>query len=252
MYFDSFFYGTLFAGILLTLRYILISVTSWYVLFVRRPRSLQKHRLQTEWPQGKDYWREVKYSFLSFIILSLLTTSIVWLKKNGMLRIYNDFSEHNFGYFLCSILVLIAIHDTYFYWAHRLMHVPFLYRHVHKVHHESKNPSPLASFAFHPFETFFEFAFLIPTLMIVPVHVVTISVFLTISHIINTLGHLGYEVYPRWFWDSAWAKWFNTSTHHNLHHRYFVGNYGFYFSFWDKFCKTENLKTEELYKRVAR
>ena len=51
---------------------------------------------------------------------------------------------------------MILLHDTYFYWAHRAMHHPKIYRHVHLVHHLSQNPSPWAAFAFHPFEAVIE------------------------------------------------------------------------------------------------
>ncbi|PKA16131.1 sterol desaturase family protein, partial [Leptospira haakeii] len=33
-------------------------------------------------------------------------------------------------------------------------------------------------------------------------------------------------------------KWINTSTHHNLHHQKFHGNYSLYFNFWDKVMGT--------------
>tara|TARA_B110001450_G_C17538428_1_gene447614 strand:+ start:480 stop:671 length:192 start_codon:yes stop_codon:yes gene_type:complete len=44
-------------------------------------------------------------------------------------------------------------------------------------------------------------------------------------------------------------KWINTSVAHNLHHKKFDGNYGFYFLFWDRIMGTlreEYDKTYEL------
>ena len=35
--------------------------------------------------------------------------------------------------------------DTYHYWAHRLFHLPWLYRHVHKQHHKYTAPFGLAA-----------------------------------------------------------------------------------------------------------
>ena len=34
------------------------------------------------------------------------------------------------------------------------------------------------------------------------------------------------------------GKWINTSVNHNLHHQYFKGNYGLYFTFWDRMMGT--------------
>lgn len=34
--------------------------------------------------------------------------------------------------------------DFHFYWTHRMLHTKWLYRNVHKVHHESFNPDPFS------------------------------------------------------------------------------------------------------------
>jgi sterol desaturase/sphingolipid hydroxylase (fatty acid hydroxylase superfamily) len=52
------------------------------------------------------------------------------------------------------------------------------------------------------------------------------------------IGHLGYEVYPAWLVNSRVDKWLNTSTNHNMHHKYFKGNYGLYFRLWDELLHT--------------
>ena len=41
---------------------------------------------------------------------------------------------------LLSILTIYCGGDFHFYWTHRLLHTPWLYKTVHKVHHESINP----------------------------------------------------------------------------------------------------------------
>jgi sterol desaturase/sphingolipid hydroxylase (fatty acid hydroxylase superfamily) len=58
----------------------------------------------------------------------------------------------------------------------------------------------------------------------------------------NVMGHLGYEFYPRWLTQSFAGKWLNTSTNHNMHHRYFEGNYGLYFRWWDVWMGTTHAK----------
>ena len=61
------------------------------------------------------------------------------------------------------------------------------------------------------------------------------------------MGHAGYEFYPRHFIKTWYGKWQTTATHHNMHHKYFNGNYGLYFSFWDKWMKTERKEYEEVF-----
>lgn len=49
-------------------------------------------------------------------------------------------------------LLLYLWGDTHFYWTHRLLHTPWLYRNVHKVHHRSFNPNPFSGLSMHWFE----------------------------------------------------------------------------------------------------
>ena len=51
-----------------------------------------------------------------------------------------------------SIGIAIVVHDTWFYWTHRLMHHRRLFKLFHRVHHESTNPTPWAAYCFAPLE----------------------------------------------------------------------------------------------------
>ena len=55
----------------------------------------------------------------------------------------------------------------------------------------------------------------------------------------NVLAHLGYEVYPKTWTKIPFLKHKTTSTHHNMHHQLFNGNYALYFTWWDKWMGTE-------------
>ncbi|MEM7658110.1 MAG: sterol desaturase family protein, partial [Bacteroidota bacterium] len=125
-----------------------------------------------------------------------------------------------------------------FYWMHRLMHHPRLFKAVHLIHHTSTNPSPWTSYAFHPLEAVIE-AGIIPLIAFtLPVHKGAISLFLLFQFVYNVYGHLGYELYPKGFHKSWIGRWINTSVCHNLHHKRFHGNYGLYFLWWDRWMGT--------------
>lgn len=68
---------------------------------------------------------------------------------------------------------------------------------------------------------------------------------------LNVLGHLGYELYPKGFTQSKWTFWNNTSTHHNMHHRYVHCNYGLYFNWWDRAFKTNHSHYHERYEEIT-
>lgn len=65
-------------------------------------------------------------------------------------------------------LVLIGLlwGDLHFYVVHRLLHeVPFLYKHVHKIHHESRNPDTFSGLSFHPVESVMYFSSMLSFLL---------------------------------------------------------------------------------------
>jgi lathosterol oxidase len=133
---------------------------------------------------------------------------------------------------------MLLIHDTYFYWTHRAMHSPALYKWFHKVHHLSTNPSPWAAYAFHPIEAVVEAGIVVVLTFVIPVHPLSISLFLLIMMIYYVYGHLGYELYSKRFSGSRFGRWINTSVNHNQHHQFFAGNYGLYFLWWDRWMGT--------------
>ena len=151
---------------------------------------------------------------------------------------YENISEWGWGYWWISVIAMIFIHDTYFYWTHRAMHHPKLYRFVHLVHHQSRNPSPWAAFAFHPLEAVVEAGIVFVIAFILPFHGTALLAFLIFMTFYNAYGHLGYELYSKNFLRSALGRWVNTSVAHNHHHEKFNGNYGLYFLFWDRWMGT--------------
>jgi sterol desaturase/sphingolipid hydroxylase (fatty acid hydroxylase superfamily) len=115
-----------------------------------------------------------------------------------------------------------------------------LFKHVHRAHHLSTSPSPWAAYAFGPLEAVIN-ALIVPVLLLVlPMHDSAIFVFLIYMILMNVVGHLGLELYPAWFARNRWTRWYSTSTHHNLHHRDMHGNYGLYFTWWDRRMGTQH------------
>lgn len=49
---------------------------------------------------------------------------------------------------------MMLVEDFAFYWSHRMLHTPYLYKKVHKVHHEFNNTVSIAATYAHPVEYF--------------------------------------------------------------------------------------------------
>jgi sterol desaturase/sphingolipid hydroxylase (fatty acid hydroxylase superfamily) len=128
--------------------------------------------------------------------------------------------------------------DCYFYWMHRWMHTPRIYKWVHKVHHYSTSPNLLTSFSETPLESLVNGGFVPLFLTVFTVHDASLRFILPFNVIMGLYVHSGYEFFPRW-WHKSWTtRWFITATFHDQHHKYFRFNYGGYTTIWDRLCGT--------------
>jgi sterol desaturase/sphingolipid hydroxylase (fatty acid hydroxylase superfamily) len=122
---------------------------------------------------------------------------------------------------------------------------------VHKIHHQSIVASPWTAFSFHPIEGVLQAVFLPLMLLIVPIHpsvLLTQLVLMTFSSVIN---HLDIEIYPKKFHRHPLGKWLIGASHHSLHHSEFKYNFGLYFTFWDKWRKTESPSYHEVFEKAT-
>ena len=195
-------------------------------------------------------WAEIGNSALTLVMFALVDLGLYWAHEAGHTQLYNRVSDHGWWYLAGSIGLMLLLHDAWFYWTHRLMHHPFLFRHVHKVHHQSVDPSPFAAFSFHPLEALIEAGIYVLFAFLFPVHLLALYGWQLIQMVLNVIGHLGYELYPPSFTTHWLFRWKTPSTHHNMHHARFKGNYGLYFTWWDRWLNTEFADYQETYRQL--
>jgi lathosterol oxidase len=220
-------------------KYYVIAGIAFVVFYVLLRKRITWRKIQPKFPRNKDYRRELIFSTVSILIFSLppiLLLDVDQLRAHT--TFYRKIPEHGWIYFFALFPLLFLMHDAYFYWMHRLIHHPKLFRLFHLVHHRSVNPSPWAAYAFHPFEAFLESFIFVIFLFTFPISGWHLLVFFVISLMYNVYGHLGFELYPAAFNKHWLGRWVNTSVSHNQHHHYFNGNYGLYFLFWDRMMGT--------------
>lgn len=229
-------------------RYVLIAGIAFlltYVLFKNRLKT----KIQANLPLAKDYKREIGYSILTSLIFGLILV-LTFLIFKDQLALKDKITIHQL-YFQPLWLILMAfLHDTYFYWTHRAMHHPRLFKLFHLTHHRSTNPTPWAAYAFSPLEAIVEGGIVPVIAFTVPAHKVTFFLFLFIQLIVNVYGHTGYELFGKKFHKRKLGKWINTSVAHNMHHKYFRGNYSLYFLIWDRIMGTLHKNYDEQYEKV--
>jgi sterol desaturase/sphingolipid hydroxylase (fatty acid hydroxylase superfamily) len=207
-------------------------------------------RIQAREASDADRRREFLQSVQTVGVYTLVSCFIVWGVELGLLHRFKG------SYGLASDLLLLAAvilaHDAYFYWAHRAMHHPRLFKTFHQAHHRSVTPTPWAAYSFAPPEAFVMIAFVPLWLAIVPTPARVMVMWLGFQILRNAIGHAGFELHPRWWLANPLTRWISTTTHHDLHHAGgFNTNYGLYFTWWDKWMGTENPRYAETFAQVV-
>jgi lathosterol oxidase len=234
-------------------RYFLVAGVAYLLFYLVLFRWIKSKKIQARNPKTKDLLREVGFSLFTISLFALVP--LFFLTKESVrvyTTFYTDIHEYGMVWFWAAFPVMLIMHDTYFYWTHRLMHHPALYSYFHRVHHLSVNPSPWAAYAFHPLEAFVEVGIFVLFLFTIPVHKLHFFLFFFFSIVYNVYGHLGWELYPRRFARSVLGRWVNTSVSHNQHHRLARDNYGLYFLFWDRLMGTVRKDYEEAFEDVKK
>jgi len=233
-------------------RYFAAAAIAFVIFYVLFKTTIRHKKIQQRFPQQKDYAREIGYSICTIAIFGCVPVLLI---KNPYVvpytTYYKNISDYGWFYFFAAFPLILLIHDTYFYWTHRLMHHKKLFRLFHLVHHHSTNPSPWAAYSFHPLEAVVEAGIFAVFLFTIPVHPLHFYIFFFFMIVYNVYGHLGYELYPKGFSRHWLGKWINTSVSHNQHHQYFKGNYGLYFTIWDRLMGTIRSDYEQRFEEVA-
>ena len=235
----------------MAVRYLAFAGLAWllgYALFRRR----WIHRKIVEgFPGRADVRREIGWSLVSAAVFGLTGAAVLAAARHGWTRLYWRIGDRGWEWFWLSIVVTIFLHDAYFYWTHRLMHLPALFNAFHRVHHLSRNPTPWASYAFSPPEALVQAGIYPLVVMVLPMHPFAFSLFMFWQILFNVLGHTGYEFHPHGLMRSPLRFFLNTPTNHIMHHEKFRGNYGLYFNLWDRLMGTNHADYESRYREVT-
>ena len=143
---------------------------------------------------------------------------LLWAYANGYATIVSPV-ENPVG-FVALFFLVPFVHEVGFYFAHRLLHWPPLYRIAHQLHHRNTNPGPWSGLSMHPIEHVVYFSsilifFLVPAH---PIHMINLASRLGVA---PAQGHTGFDrvvVGDETSMDTSYYA-------HYLHHKYFEVNY---------------------------
>ncbi len=191
-------------------------------LFLGGCRQLAKwgwvHQIRPSAPASRQVPFEIRNSVVSILVFGLSGVVMVYLVRQGVVHLRPDTP----GNTVVGVALLTLWNELHFFVVHRFLHLPFLYRRVHQVHHRSKVPTVFSVYSFHWLE-----ALLLSTVPLtiapwVDFSATAILLYPVASILLNYAGHCNYR-----FGDGQGRAWKLLATRHGSHHHLNRGGYGF-------------------------
>jgi sterol desaturase/sphingolipid hydroxylase (fatty acid hydroxylase superfamily) len=221
-------------------KYIVAALLAWLVICVLLAPSLRGRKIRPETPPVRQHLIELLCSVRSVAVFSTVSLIMLGLSRTGLLHSVTWREHAGADWIVASFVLTVLAHDAYFYWAHRIMHRPQLFRAFHRRHHRSFNPTPFTAYSFDLGEAAVMALFTPLWTLLVPVAWPAFAAFMIHQIARNVLGHCGYELFPATRDGRPLFDWMTTVTHHDLHHAQAGYNYGLYFTWWDRWMGTEH------------
>ena len=183
------------------------------------------HKIVEKESSQKQKRFELKHSLKSLFIFGFSSFPIIYMVREGVIELLPD----TFINVVIGVILLTIWNEIHFFIVHRIMHLPFFLKHVHKIHHKSHIPTVFSIYSFHWFEALLLSAVPIVLAPIIPLSPIAIGLYPLASILLNYAGHCNYR-----FGNGKGAHWRLFGTFHNEHHYKFKENYGFSSHLLDK------------------
>ncbi|MEM8793744.1 MAG: sterol desaturase family protein [Pseudomonadota bacterium] len=168
---------------------------------------------------------------------------MLWAMANGYAPVLTW--ADNPVWFVALIFLTPLWISFHFYWIHRWLHWPPLYRLAHSLHHRNTNVGPWSGLSMHPVEHLMFFSSVLVH-FVIPAHPIHILFQMQHQALTAATSHTGFE--------GLLVKDKNRlalgTFHHQMHHRYFECNYGNLEVPWDKWFGSFHDGTDAAHERM--
>jgi sterol desaturase/sphingolipid hydroxylase (fatty acid hydroxylase superfamily) len=221
-------------------RYLIFTFGVWLALWVVLKPLLRARKIRETTPPPRQLATEFLFSMRSMVIFATVSVLTYFLYRAGAYPLGPIADGWGPGWYGVSLVAGIAGLDTWFYWTHRLMHDPRLFRRFHRRHHRSHNPSPFTAYSFDIPEALLLIGFVVVWPWVFPMPSNAMNWVMLYQIVTNTLLHSGYELMPARRDGRPMLDFIVTTTHHDLHHAQAGYNYAAWFTWWDRCMGTEH------------
>ena len=184
-----------------------MSAAFGYVDKHNKPDFIARYRIQSGKPKQPPWPKVWRNLAVSQLLLSPLMMLLLW----GLLRLRGWSATDDIDgpvTILVQLAIMGACAAGWFYTTHRFLHRPWWMKKVHRIHHEFRTSSAIASIYAHPIEFIFGNFFTLALGVIVVAPTLPVLYLWTVMALHTVIAHhSGYAV--------PWMSW---SVHHDWHH----------------------------------
>ncbi|XP_077984819.1 fatty acid hydroxylase domain-containing protein 2-like [Glandiceps talaboti] len=201
----------------------------------KKPKLLYKYKIQPDKPLdfGK-LWKAMRVITVNSMLVSF-PSFVVWYYVARWRGCSCGYDVPTFWQIFRDLVIYLVVEEIGFFYTHRLLHHPVLYKRIHKLHHEWTAPIGIVAVYSHPIEYFT--SGVIVTLtgpLLMGSHMMTSWLWLFFGLVGTCVHHSGYS-FP--------GPLRHTTEFHDFHHLKFNYCYGV-FGILDRIHGTDSLYRE--------
>ncbi len=208
---------------------------------------LQKKRIQDKDCPPELIRRDIKQSLLSLLNISAMLSIGLSLRSAGL---GVPPMELTWVTGIVWAIISLLLFDTWFYWAHRAIHHPRLYKKIHRWHHKAITPTVWSNNSDTLVDNLFCQSYWLVAPILLPAPTLIICLHKVYDQITGMLGHAGYEYAGGRM--SARPSPLIGTTFHDQHHSAFHYNFATHFSLWDRLMGTLHPEYDRLITKYPR
>lgn len=200
----------------------------------KRPAINDKqHQRESVWPLG-------------FALDALVLVAMFYFTRFSEMAVFSGMA------FVVQMAIHCTVVEFVYYWLHRALHWKWIYQTWHQYHHQSVNTEPTTSLSFELGERLVYTAlFAITPLgsyLLGYQSYASLAFHLVWFDVMNFIGHINFEFFPKWYMESPLALLWYTPSYHSIHHTRFRKNYSLFMTWPDLVFGTADMtKTREVF-----
>jgi sterol desaturase/sphingolipid hydroxylase (fatty acid hydroxylase superfamily) len=202
---------------------------------VNRTTFGQRHRLQPGAVAGKapPVAEQRRHASASLAGIAFLLAAGITLNRAGVALF--PAVELTWTTGVAGALLSLVVYDTAFYWTHRWLHTPFLFKNVHGYHHRVRTPVPWTTNSESLLDGLVINAYWLAAPLLLPIPLEVLVAHRLWDMAMGVVGHSGHEYGGVFVLPPSPLV---SVTHHDQHHRHSRCNYAVHFTFWDRLMGT--------------